>query len=55
MLFINSLIDNIDSPILENLGVSNNELEGVHKIQLQKLIKLDLSFNRITGLIFGCK
>ncbi|CAK90145.1 unnamed protein product (macronuclear) [Paramecium tetraurelia] len=44
-----------NSAILENLGVSNNELEGVHKIQLQKLLKLDLSFNRITGLILGSK
>ncbi|CAD8088768.1 unnamed protein product [Paramecium primaurelia] len=48
-------IDNIDSAILENLGVSNNELEGVHKIQLQKLLKLDLSFNKIIGLILGNK
>ncbi|CAD8097280.1 unnamed protein product [Paramecium sonneborni] len=53
--YSNFLIDNIDSAILENLGVSNNELEGVHKIQLQKLIKLDLSFNRITGLILGSR
>lgn len=51
----NTKIDNIDSAILENLGVSNNELEGVHKIQLQKLLKLDLSFNRISGLIMGSK
>lgn len=49
------MIDNIDSARLENLGVSNNELEGVHKIQLQKLLKLDLSFNRITGLILGSR
>ncbi|CAD8173578.1 unnamed protein product [Paramecium octaurelia] len=44
-----------NSAILENLGVSNNELEGVHRIQLQKLLKLDLSFNRITGLILGSR
>ncbi|CAK88466.1 unnamed protein product (macronuclear) [Paramecium tetraurelia] len=44
-----------NSAILENLGVSNNQLEGVHRIQLQKLLKLDLSFNRITGLILGSR
>ncbi|CAD8086912.1 unnamed protein product [Paramecium primaurelia] len=38
-----------------NLGVSNNELEGVQKIQLPKLLKLDISYNRITSLILGSR